>query len=123
MHRSASVFPPPFVKKMYGLRNISIVQYIEGIFTHTLTPYSFSPFRSFIASIASGIGLPPLISTPSISKAKAKVSALGISGGVLIGVPGVSGELSEGEAESSKFMEASSLRAVSMALAKLPKLP
>jgi len=77
-----------------------------------------------MASIASGIGRPPLISTPSISKAKAKVSALGISGGVLMGVPGVSGEASEGEGEeSSRFMEASSFLAVSIADAKLPKPP
>jgi hypothetical protein len=60
------------------------------------------------------------MSTPSISKAKAKESALGASG-ELSGVLGISGELSEGL--SSKFMALSSVLAVSMALAKLPKRP
>lgn len=100
------------------------IRLVEGMFTNTLTPYSFSPFNSFMASMASGIGRPPLMSTPSISKAKAKVSALGISGGVQMGVPGVSGDDSEGEEEeSSRFMEASSFRAVSIAVAKLSKPP
>ena len=51
--------------------------------THTLTPYSFWPFNTFIASIASGIGLPPRMRTPSISNAYAKLSVVVVSGGVL----------------------------------------
>ena len=47
--------------------------------------YVFFPFRTCIASIASGIGLPPRIRTPSISKAKAYLPVTVVSGGV----PGV----------------------------------
>ena len=43
----------------------------EEMVAYTLIPYSFSPLRTFIASMASGIGSPPLRSTPSISKANA----------------------------------------------------
>ena len=87
-----------------------------------MTPYSFSPFNTLIASIASGIGLPPLMSTPSISKAKAKESAVGTSAGV-IGDPGVAGELEAGEsptASSSRFIAFSSFLAVSIEAAKPP---
>lgn len=71
--------------------------------------------------MASGIGRPPLIRTPSISKANANESAVGISAGVT-GEPGVSGVLEVGEirASSSRSMEASSLRAVSNEAAKPP---
>ena len=77
-----------------------------------------------MASIASGMGLPPLMRTPSISKAKANESAVGSSDGVR-GVPGVAGELAEAEpsdmASSSRFMAASSFLAVSMEAAKPPR--
>src|SRR5688572_29263180 len=104
-------------------------------------PYSFSPFSTFIASIASGRGRPPRMRTPlqtynqqavltrmtvsgytySISKAKANVSAVGISSG-LIGEPGVSGELAAAEEvddSSSRFMEVNSFLAVSIFSAKV----
>jgi hypothetical protein len=60
--------------------------------TCTFIPYSFSPFSTFIASTASGIGFPPRTKTPSISKAKAKASVVRTSAGVK-GEPDVSGEL------------------------------
>lgn len=56
--------------------------------THILMPYSFSPLSILIASIASGIGRPPRMRTPSISKANANVSADSVS-------PGVTGDLGE----------------------------
>jgi hypothetical protein len=88
-HRSASDLPPPFVRKMYGLLRVS--GYISGWaarqirLTYTVIPYLFSPLRTFIASMASGMGRPPRMSTPSISKAKAKLSATTSSetGGVM----------------------------------------
>lgn len=89
---------------------------------YTLIPYSFSPFNTLIASIASGIGRPPLISTPSISKAKANESAVGMSAGVT-GDPGVSGELGMGDSSttsSSRFIAFSSFLAVSIEAAKPP---
>jgi hypothetical protein len=47
---------------------------------------------TFMASTASGIGSPPRMSTPSMSKAKAKSSASSVSPGTrgLMGVSGVS---------------------------------
>lgn len=82
-------------------------------------PHSFSPFNIFIASMASGSGLPPRIRTPSISNAKAKLSAVGISAGV-IGEPGVSGVLADGEIKgsSSKFMVDNSCLALAIEAAK-----
>jgi hypothetical protein len=53
--------------------------------THTLTPYGFSPLMYFIASTAAGIGFPPLMRTPSMSKASAK-SSLVTAGGLDMGV-------------------------------------
>lgn len=53
--------------------------------TYTLTPYGFSPLMYFIASTAAGIGFPPLMRTPSMSKASAK-SSLVTAGGLDIGV-------------------------------------
>jgi hypothetical protein len=115
--------------------------------TCTFIPYSFSPFSTFIASIASGIGLPPRTKTPSISKAKAKAkeSVVRTSAGVMgeIDDPGVlkdsgvlddsgeldvsgelddSGELDVGEsiAPSLRPIAANSLLAVSSEAAKLP---
>jgi hypothetical protein len=40
--------------------------------------YSFWPLRTFIASMASGITSPPLMSTPSMSNAKANLSVVWI---------------------------------------------
>jgi hypothetical protein len=87
--------------------------------TYTFTPYLFSPFSTFIASTASGIGLPPRTKTPSISKAKAKESVVGMSTGVM-GEPGVSRELDvrESIASSSRSIAASSFLAVSSEAAK-----
>lgn len=53
--------------------------------TYTLTLYGFSPLMYFIASRASGIGCPPFMRTPSMSKASAK-SSLVTEGGTPIGV-------------------------------------
>ncbi len=74
-----------------------------------------------MASMASGIGLPPRINTPSISKAKANESAVGRSAGVK-GEPGVSGVLAVGDARasSSRFISASSFLAVCKEAAKPP---
>jgi hypothetical protein len=101
--------------------------------TYTFNPYSFSLFSTFIASITSGIGLPPRTKTPSISKAKAKESVVRTSAGVMgkidgsgeLDVSGVlddSGELDVGEsiASSSRPIAANSLLAVSSEAAKLP---
>jgi len=88
-------------------------------FAYTFIPYSFSPFNTFMASMASGIGRPPRTRTPSISKANAKESADGTSGGV-IGEPGVAGEPDEVEPSSSRFMALSSFLAVSIEAAKPP---
>jgi hypothetical protein len=97
---------------------------VESQETYTFIPYSFSPFSTFIASMASGIGLPPRINTPSISKAKAKESAVGRSAAGVrgeAGVLGVSGELDVGEiiASSSRSISASSFLAVSSEAAML----
>ena len=45
-------------------------------------PHGFWPLRTFIASIASGMGRPPRIKTPSMSKANANLSVTRVSGGV-----------------------------------------
>jgi hypothetical protein len=83
-------------------------------------PYSFSPFSIRIALMASGIGRPPLIRTPSISNANANVSAEGVSAGV-IGEAGVAGELEEVKrVSSSRFKLANSLLAVSIEAANVP---
>ena len=94
--------------------------------TCTFIPYSFSPFSTFIASTASGMGLPPRTKTPSISNAKAKESVVRTSAGVMgeiggSGVLDVSGELDIGESISlsSRPIAANSLLAVSSEAAKL----
>jgi len=70
--------------------------------------------------MASGKGRPPLIRTPSISNAKAKLSAVGISAGVP-GDRGVMGESSTGDGRSSsRFIVESSIRAFAMEAAKVP---
>jgi hypothetical protein len=81
--------------------------------TCTFIPYSFSPFSTFIASTASGIGLPPRTKTPSISKAKAKESVVRTSAGAMgeiddSGVLDVSGELDDsGELDISGVLDVS----------------
>ena len=120
IQRSASVFPPPLVRKIYGL--FELARFFKGVgLTYTFIPYSFSPLSTFIASTASGMGRPPRIKTPSISKAKAKESAVGTSAGVM-GELGVSGELDVGESilSSSRLMAANSFLAVSREAAKPP---
>lgn len=61
-------------------------------------PNSFSPLSTFMASTASGMGRPPRMRTPSMSKAKAKLSAtsgsvMGVRGAVM-GDTGLGGVLS-----------------------------
>lgn len=75
-----------------------------------------------MASMASGIGLPPRIKTPSISKAKAKVSADSASSVGVAGVCGVAGELMAGEeaVSSTRFLANSSDLACERDAAKLP---
>jgi len=121
MQRSASVLPPPLVRKIYGL--FLLVEFYQSFkLPYTFIPYSFSPFNTFMTSTAFGMGLPPRIKTPSMSKAKANESAVGMSAGVAgdTGVPGVSGELDVGEsiASSSRSIATSSFLAVSSEAAK-----
>ncbi len=70
-------------------------------------PNSFRPFKTSIGFTASGIGFPPLIRTPSISKAYAYASVTVVSGGV-------SGELRPLSLEPSSAMRC---LAISMAAA------
>ena len=51
-----------------------------------MTPYSFCPFKTFIASTACLIGFPPRMRTPSISNANAYWSVKFVCGGVVGGV-------------------------------------
>jgi len=82
--------------------------------------YSFSAFKTFIASMASGIGLPPRMRTPSMSKAKANEFVVGIYTEVR-GEADVSGELVVGgSAASSRFIAFTLFLAVSIEAAKPP---
>lgn len=55
--------------------------------TYMVMPNSFSPLRTFMASMASGMARPPRTRTPSMSKAKTKESATADSRGGETGVP------------------------------------
>lgn len=81
---------------------------------YTLIPNSFSPFNTFIASMASGITLPPRIKTPSISNAKAYLSVIDdaefcVDTALRTGDPEAGVASSEDVAESSRCFLASSI--------------
>ena len=80
--------------------------------------YSFWPFRTFIASTAPGITSPPLMSTPSISKANANLSVVGMppSSGVVAADESCSESTGDGD-ESLECCSAKCSFASSMACA------
>lgn len=70
---------------------------------HIFTPYEFCPFKTCIAVMASGIGLPPRMRTPSMSNAKAYLSVVEVSGGVVC--------VDSGDENSSSWCLANSMAA------------